>query len=243
MYTNDGFIMLKLIKVSSNKKVGPCATTYRAGANSVYATCPSTCELKPEDQAGSTEVDREYLTAVLNSVPRGGKAWTYTHFPKEVLPAPDPAKTCVNVSTENIASALDSFRSGHPTVVVRPYTEEAKVDRLEDGTRLIRCPAEYTDITCFSCGNGNPLCARHSRNYIIKFLAHGVSRKKIMMRVENPGGKSGGCYGSSGPVHLQWKNSIGTTENDSELLSSFVRRLPYGTLLRHHVVGDFGSEE
>jgi hypothetical protein len=47
------------------------------------------------------------------------------------------------------------------------------------------------------CGNGRPLCARPERDYVVVFVAHGTSKKRV-------GTGTGGCYGSSGPVAIQW---------------------------------------
>jgi hypothetical protein len=237
--------MLKTIKKSANKKLGPCASTYRSGTGSVYGTCPNTCELKPPGNNGAAVVDQEYLKAVIEAVPEGGLAWTYTHFWPGEVPKSKPGETCINISTDTIDMAVETFQMGYPGVVVVPSTQDAKVDRVGD-IRMVRCPAEYSNITCFTCGGGVPLCARQDRDFIVKFTAHGNQAKKIMMRVESGGrvidAERGGCYGNSGPVRLQWEKSKGNTMNDAEILKSFVAGLEPGTLLRHHVVGDLGKE-
>ena len=234
--------MLKTVAKSSNKKLGGCAATYRAGENSVYDTCPANCSLKPDDTLGSTEVDREYLQAVLEGVPEGGVAWTYTHFWQNDIPESFVGQTCINISIdskEEVESAHRLYGFSYPLVVVVPASDDAKVDRIND-IRYVRCPAEYnSNITCSNCGGDTPLCARQDRDYVIKFTAHGNQAKKIMMRVEG-GTETGGCYGNSGPVRLQWEKSKGTTGNDAQVLREFVASLPFGTKLRHHVVGDLG---
>ena len=230
--------MLKTITKSSNKKLGGCAATYRSGLNNVYSTCPSTCPLKPEQFQGSEGIDQTYLLALSLAVPREGVSWTYTHFPKENIPLPNPGRTCINISTDSILEALSSYREGYPTVVVRPAPEVEKVD-VVDNIRMIRCPAEYSNATCNTCGGDTPLCARPERNYIIKFTAHGSQAKTIALRQENLNLK-GGCYGNGGPVRLQWEKTKGSTENDALTLTEFVASLPSGTKLRHHVVGDLG---
>lgn len=240
--------MLKTIKISSNKKLGGCAATYRAGTENVYSTCPSSCALKPSQYRGSERLDRPYLEALLQAVPDGGVSWTYTHFPKEVIPLPSRTgqpETVINISTDSPREALETFEAGYPTVVVTPASQRAKVDRIPafgglGEVRLVRCPAEYSDITCYSCGSGKPLCARPDRDYVIKFTAHGAQAGRIVVRAEGKSSDTGGCYGSGGPVHLQWKKTMGSTENDGEQLLDFVKTLPKGTILRHHVVGDLG---
>lgn len=242
-----GHKMLKTIKKSANKKLGGIAATYRSGVDSVYGSCPKTCPLMPikERDTGAVEIDQEYLQAVLDAVPEGGVSWTYTHFSPEDLPRPEWGKTCINISTDGLGNAYLSYRSGNPTVVVIPEDDpqvSQKVIRLQTGEnsaiRVVRCPAEYSPkITCSNCGGDEPLCARQSRDFIIRFTAHGSSKKKVATG-------DGGCYGSSGPVALQWRktmdNTRGQSLSDATLLRDWVKTLPYGTFLRHHVVGDLG---
>jgi len=253
--------MLRTISKSSNKKLGPCASTYRSGNESVYATCPTTCQLKPSSEQGSGLINQEYLDVVVHAVPKEGRSWTYSHFNYTLLPITVPGQTCINVSADTVAEAVESIRAGYPTVVVVPKSYDAKVDRVSipnGEVRMVRCPAEYQDqTTCYNCGSGSPLCARHERDYVIKFTAHGNQAKKILMRVEGQTSDTGGCYGNSGPVRLQWEKTRGVgavgvaggalagpedsqRPSDAEQLARFVEGLPEGTLLRHHVVGDLG---
>lgn len=232
--------MLKLVPKSSNKKLGGCAATYRSGIGDVYSTCPSTCSLKPTSSPGTPILDFEYVNAVKTAVPQNGVAWTYTHFPREMVGFSKPNETCINISTDSVEEAVQSFSEGYPTVVVVSSTEIEKVDRPTNTLRFVRCPAEYSDATCDTCGGDRPLCARPERDYVIKFTAHGNQAKKINDRVVNISSEAGGCYGNSGPVRLQWEKTKGATENDASVLTTFVASLPAGTKLRHHVVGDLG---
>ncbi len=84
---------LKTVRQSSNSKTGPIAVTYRAGCASTYGTCPSSCGLHPSADQGAQEIDQEYMAALLDAVPAGGQAWTYSHFAPELLPKPAPACT------------------------------------------------------------------------------------------------------------------------------------------------------
>lgn len=262
--------MLKLIAKSSNKKLGGCAATYRAGTESVYGTCPSTCPLKPETQKGAERLSVSYLSSLALAVPPGGVAWTYTHFEEaaefgaKLKPRPENNVhyTCINNSTDTIDTAVASFQKGLPTVVVLPESdsgEELKQFRVESSIpertsssiRMVRCPAEYSDRTCNDCGGDLPLCARQDRDYVIKFTAHGTKKKVIKLRHEGSGG-SGGCYGDTGPTRLQWEKTRAqarATEHifespnlaDGDVLLTWVQTLPVGTKLRHHVVGDVGE--
>jgi len=235
--------MLKTITKSSNKKLGAIAATYRAGAGNVYSTCPNTCPLKPNHGQGSNEVDAEYLQALLKAVPEDGMSWTYSHFPRGAIPLPgttDGPETTINISTDTESEAIASFNEGYPTVIVVPSDQDEKMERIE-GVRFVRCPAEYIEhVTCEGCGGDKgPLCARPRRDFVVKFTAHGGSKKRIDIKEE---GVNGGCYGSGGPVHLQWKKTAGgaQTRSDGEVLTEFVAGLGRGRMVRHHVLGDVG---
>ena len=202
----------------------------------MYSTCPNTCVLKPEGVAGSDSVDEVYFTALLDAVPKGGCSWTYTHFEPSESFRPKPGKTVVNVSADNQDQAVAYAKLGFPTVVALPSNRQSRVESF-DGVRFVRCPAEYNDkVTCNNCGGKTPLCARPDRDYVVKFTAHGQSAKLVGEE------KSGGCYGSGGPVAIHWRKTSKIVEekSDAEVLTEFVHRLPYGTKIRHHVVGDIG---
>jgi hypothetical protein len=239
--------MLKLVTKSSNKKLGNIASTYRSGGNNVYSSCPSACPMKPAHSAGSAGVDEAYLDAVLRAVPRGGRSWTYTHFAKERIPLPGLTggpETTINISTDSMRSALDSIQGGWPTVVVDGSDSLEKSSTL-GGVRFVRCPAEYVEeVTCSNCGGDRgPLCAQANRNFVVKFTAHGASKKRVDARVNLASNEAGGCYGSGGPVHLQWKRTMQqepVARSDGEVLLEWVTGLGPGSIVRHHVLGDLG---
>lgn len=225
--------MLNTVKVSSNKKTGPIAVTYRAGVTDMFGSCPKTCRLKPCSAKGAETVDVEYMQAVEDAVPRNGTAWTYSHFEFNLIPKPKPGKTVFNVSTDSIDQALKAHDSGRPTVVaLQPTGWKSKEI---NGVQFVQCPAELSDdFTCMQCGGGKPLCAQGDRDYIIMFTAHGPSKKRV-------GTGDGGCYGSSGPVAIQWRRAKDKgASNDAETVKAFAKSLPPGSMLRHHVVGDTG---
>lgn len=230
--------MLKTISRSSNRKLGGCAATYRSGTRNVFGTCPNSCQLKPTTGVGTSTVDQEYLQALVNAVPKGGLGWTYSHFGPSSVPLPEPGKTVINLSADTVEDALEYIGQGYPTVVALPATADNKIDRHQ-GVRFVRCPAEYNNkVDCNNCGSGAPLCARADRDYVIKFTAHGTQAKLVGDERE------GGCYGSSGPVAIHWHKTRSQTQplSDAEVLREWIRSLPYGTKVRHHVVGDVGSE-
>ena len=229
--------MLKTVTVSANRKTGPIATTYRSGTHETYGTCPRTCALHPKNETGAAVVDVEYLQALENAVPRGGQAWTYSHFPAEALPTPKPGKTVFNASCDSMAEAVRTVELGRPAVYAAPLSERDNFPLVHRGVQFVRCPAELSEsFTCAQCGGGRPLCARGDREYVVVFIAHGTGAKKV-------GTGSGGCYAASGPTAIAWHGTRKNgAPNDAEAIRRFAQSLPPGSLLRHHVAGDIGAE-
>jgi hypothetical protein len=229
--------MLKTVAVSSNKKTGPIAVTYRAGEHQTFSTCPKTCALHPKSETGAASIDDEYLRAVMDAVPRGGQAWTYSHFAADALPLPAPGKTVINASCDTASEAVRAYSLGRPAVYAAPLTSADQWPQRIAGVQFVRCPAELSDtFTCQQCGNGRPLCARADRDYVVVFVAHGTGKKRV-------GTGDGGCYAASGPTAIQWhKTRSSGAPNDAEALRAFARSLPPGSMLRHHVAGDVGRE-
>lgn len=227
--------MLKTVKVSANAKTGAIAVTYRAGVHETFGTCPKTCALHPKNQTGTAEIDSEYLAALIDAVPRNGVAWTYSHFPADKLPLPAAGKTVINASCDSPREAIRAFALGRPAVYAAPL--DTTWPKTLKGVKFIRCPAELSDtFTCQQCGNGQPLCARPNRDYVIVFVAHGTAKKRV-------GTGTGGCYAANGHAAIQWHGTRKTgAANDAEALRQFARALPAGSMLRHHVAGDIGRE-
>ena len=229
--------MLKTVERSSNSKTGPIAVTYRAGKTSPYSSCPATCSLMPADQCGAVQLDEEYMQALLDAVPRRGLAWTYSHFPAEALPIPKAGKTVINASCDTMAAAVHAVELGRPAVYAAPLDTAGTWPKRMHGVQFVQCPADMADnFNCAQCGNGSPLCSRGDRDYVVVFLAHGTSKKKVGTDTK------GGCYGSSGPVMIQWRKTGQTGhENEGQALRKFAAKLPPGSMIRHHVVGDMGA--
>jgi hypothetical protein len=230
--------MLKTVKISANSKTGPIAVTYRSGEHETYGTCPTSCSLHPKSETGTSQIDSEYLQAVFDSVPRGGQAWTYSHFAAEALPFPQPNKTVINASCDTTAEAVRAFELGRPAVYAAPLETADQWPQKIHGINFVQCPAEKADnFNCQQCGGGRPLCARPFRNFVVVFVAHGTGKKKV--------GKDekGGCYAASGPTAIQWHNTRKKgAPNDAAALRAFARGLPHGSFLRHHIAGDCGRE-
>jgi hypothetical protein len=230
--------MLKTVPVSSNRKTGPIAVTYRAGACNTFGTCPKTCGLNPSPSTGAAKIDADYLAAVLDAVPRNGVAWTYSHFPAAEIPAPVPGKTVINFSADTMDAAVDALSSGRPAVVVAPAGTVWDGGVEYRGVKFVQCPAEKSEgFTCMQCGGGLPLCARPKRDYVVVFVAHGTGARKVGLN------ENGGCYAASGPTAIQWHGTRKSgAANDADALRVFARSLPPGSFLRHHVAGDVGAE-
>ena len=229
--------MIKTVPISSNRKTGPIAVTYRSGTHETYATCPKSCALHPKAATGTDQIDEEYLAALLDAVPRRGVAWTYSHFAAALLPVAKTGQTVINASCDTEAEAVDAVNLGRPAVLAAPIGSADTFPKVVDGVRFHRCPAELAEnFTCAQCGNGSPLCARPDRREVVVFVAHGTGAKKV-------GTGSGGCYAASGPTAIQWHGTKkAKTENDAAALRAFAKSLPAGSMLRLHVAGDIGRE-
>lgn len=227
--------MLKTVPISSNRKTGPIAVTYRSGQHETYSTCPKSCALHPKGETGADIIDSEYLAALLDAVPLRGVAWTYSHFAHWFLPIAKAGQTVINASCDTVADAVAAVKAGRPAVYAAPKDTADQWPAVVDGVRFHRCPAELADnFTCAQCGNGSPLCARPERTDVVVFVAHGTGAKKV-------GTGSGGCYAASGPTAIQWHGvKKQPLANDAQALRRFARSLPPGSMLRHHVAGDIG---
>ena len=238
--------MLKTVETSQAQKTKGLAVTYRAGTNEKFGTCPATCELNPSG-CGASKIDLEYLDALSDAVPAKGISFTYSHFPPLLwLKKLKPGKTVINYSAKTVAIAAHyvsrKSRAINVPVVVTVALDFWKGSKSveSDGARFVRCPAEYLPkFGCQNCGNGDPLCARLDRDYVIGFTAHGVHKKKAASP-DDPGG----CYASGGNVLIHWNRTADQAqdESDGERLTRFAKSLAPRTILRHHIAGDFGAE-
>lgn len=232
--------MLKTVAISGAKKTRGISVTYRSGSAHKYATCPASCELNCSG-VGSTKIDHTYLDALLAAVPRRGVAFTYTHFPFSEWLAKSNRKsdrqTVLNFSARTPALAAAASRVVPAVVVMRPTDWRNRKHTSVDGVRIVRCPAEYREISCADCGGGIPLCARQDRTYVIGFTAHGSAKRSAA----DPAIQAG-CYANGGRVALHWTATANSTqdETDGEKLIRFAKGLPPRAILRHHVAGDLG---
>ena len=235
--------MLKTVEISRAKKTAGIAVTYRAGKNKMFGTCPASCNLNDSGK-GAENVDNKYLDALLNAKPKKGFSFTYSHFDFNawIDKARSVGKTVINFSTESPAAAAAAILKGVPSVLVirDDYWQGKKNQSAPFGVSIVRCPAEYQNMSCNDCGNGEPLCARMDRNYIIGFTAHGPNKRKAASLTDQ-----GGCYGAQGNCRIWWNDTAASEqsdETDGEKLSRFVKSLPVRAIIRHHVAGDIGSD-
>ena len=251
--------MLKVVKKSQALKTTDCAVTYRAGNNDVFGTCPKHCALNPNSTMSTNKIDWDYLDAVLDANVQGGRSWTYSHFKFEDISLKQNRNfhfnylyrirdskqhTTVNRSTDNVNDAVAVHNKGYPTTVTLS-DKNVRKHFVHKEIKFVRCPSEYNKkVGCINCD----LCARKDRNFVIVFHAHG-SKKDLVGNEEQ-----GGCYGTFGRVRLQWEHTrknvsqlqqkiVSQSQQDINTLNNFVQELPYGTVLRHHIVGDIGKEK
>lgn len=250
--------MLKTVARSTAKKTEGIAVTYRAGNGEKYATCPTSCRMNCSGK-GSEKIDEAYLDALLDAVPRRGVSFTYSHFEwHHWCDRLQEGKTVINFSTESLTAAAAASRVVPTVVVVKPedwnggktlraplfggFTAEGHIKQT-DTVRVVRCPAEYREgFGCSNCGgkNGVPLCAHLKRDFIIGFTAHGPTKKKAADPTTR-----GGCYADAGNCRMHWDATAAgrkSQKDDAQAVREFVRGLPPGSIVRHHVAGDIGAE-
>ena len=121
-------------------------------------------------------------------------AWCYTHKPllgvsrdenRAALRAVHGGGLVVNLSAEGWKKpdALLKLRLG-PVVTVLPRREGWRRDQTQGGVEIRRCPAEYSCVTCSTCGGRRrPICARWDREYVVGFSAHGRARRRVEQRI------------------------------------------------------------
>ena len=113
------------------------------------------------------------------------RKWTYTHHQltphnQELLRWGIDKGFTVNLSTESKTEAAKLFQLGWPVCCV---TEEGLPNSyVHNDVRFVRCPhsADNGITQCSTCGNGDPLCNRADRKFVITFPAHGTRKKQAI---------------------------------------------------------------
>ena len=136
------------------------------------------------NQAGDLPPNHDQARRILRAAATNGKtAWTYTHRKDSatlaMLRRTAKAKTpsaIVNVSADSLRQSDQYIGRGLPVVCITHSTE--RLQQTPNGTKVVLCPAGGK-VTCATCGNGRPLCARPERTYVIAFLAHGSGKGRL----------------------------------------------------------------
>ena len=243
--------MLRTVETSRAKKTKGIAVTYRAGNGEKFGTCPPSCSLNDSGK-GAKEIDWQYFYALLDAVPRKGVSFTYSHFPWiDWFRKLKRDKTVINYSADNLQDAAIAA-GAVPTVTIvneaqwqgkKRFSVELEIEYARDDVpnekhTVVRCPAEYRDISCAQCGDGEPFCARLNRKFIIGFTAHGPNKRKAADETTQ-----GGCYAAQGNCRIWWQDTAESeqSETDGEKLKRFVSGLPPRSIIRHHIAGDIGK--
>lgn len=114
---------------------------------------------------------------------RGGAlAWSYTHAWRSV-PRADWQQISTLASIDDFSEAKDAKKQGYVPAIVVSHFENDK-SFIKDDTKWIPCPAQTKEnVTCSSC----KLCLNDKKlkalNAGIAFAAHGVSKNKIIKRL------------------------------------------------------------
>lgn len=128
------------------------------------------------------QIDTEALQGLINAN-RGRRGFTYSHHILgdhniSALQTANAQGFTVNASTENVEIA-DQVMTEHgiPAVAVVPSTESRRFFTTTSGRKVITCPAALFPgkVTCATCG----LCQIATRQFIVAFPAHSVSKKKV----------------------------------------------------------------
>lgn len=108
------------------------------------------------------------------------RAWTYTHSWRKI-PLKKWGGANVLASCETTKDVKKAIRKGYPTAVVVPKFEKPTA-YVQDGVKLIPCPAQTRGITCVQCR----LCLNAEKlanvGATIAFEAHG-SRMNMVKRI------------------------------------------------------------
>lgn len=121
-------------------------------------------------------IDRTLLKRLTGAVQHLSRAWTYTHLRPNSLNQVAIRQAnrdgfTVNISTENLDDAVKYFRRGYPVTCI---VTDMPTRFTHQGVTFVRCQNQCDDgqTQCAGCGNGEPMCAKADRNYVIAFEKH-----------------------------------------------------------------------
>lgn len=134
------------------------------------------------------KIDREKLLGLSEAL-TGKVGWCYTHKPvlgrrrianRAALGEIQGGALVINLSAEgwNRPDALLALRLGPVVTVLPQEMGNWRRAHTNNGVEIRRCPAEYSVVTCSTCGGKRgPICARWDREYVVGFTAHGHTVK------------------------------------------------------------------
>ena len=118
---------------------------------------------------------------------KGKRGFTYTHKPLNsenaaIIKQANQNGFTVNVSANNLTQA-DEYKALNVAPVVAIISDNLpKTFKTAGNNRVVTCPAQTNDKTsCETCG----LCQRSERDYVIGFIAHGTSKKRLLSQLES----------------------------------------------------------
>lgn len=159
------------------------------------------------DLPGHGENVSGQMLGMLVKANTGKRGFTYTHKnpndpenAKAIASANKKGFT-INLSSNNLEQADEYLRLGiGPVVTLIPDdfgTEQVTTERVTakgtakktvgvwkqtrtpGGARVVQCPAEYSAVSCATCGGPQgPLCGRARRQFVVGFTTHGSSKRK-----------------------------------------------------------------
>ena len=127
-------------------------------------------------------INREMMHQLIKAS-KGKTGFTYTHhaltvYNQSIIAMANFGGFTVNVSCDNLDQVDNAIKLGLPAATILPEVS-GKTTVTPAGNRVVTCPATYSsEVTCATCGNGCPLCARADRSYAIGFPVHGAGKKK-----------------------------------------------------------------
>jgi hypothetical protein len=145
-------------------------------------------QLWRHNQAGdlpgnAVTIDRDMMVQLVESN-LNRRGFTYTHYSIDnphnamLIGYANRCDFTVNVSTDNVF-ALDAAIAEHgidrfPFVTLLPSGNTEKSLQTPNGNLVVRCPAEYRDISCADC----QMCADNKRTFAVGFTVHGTGKRK-----------------------------------------------------------------
>lgn len=159
------------------------------------------------DLPGLGELVSGQMLGLLVGANKGRKGFTYTHKdPRnpnnaKAIASANKKGFTINLSSNNVEQADEYLALGiAPVVTLIPddygndsvTTERAqgnkvvkktvkvwKQTRTPGGARVVQCPAEYSAVSCATCGGAQgPLCRRAGRQFVVGFTTHGSAKRK-----------------------------------------------------------------